>query len=135
MSIGPAPPGGTPAAGYYPDPNTGVPRYWDGAQWRGFAPPASNPGPRVATPAGVGTSGFAIAALVLGLMWGYGIGSILAIVFGVIGRKQCDRGEKTGRGIATAGLVLGIIGVVIIGIVLIAAIGASSSAGGLDTSN
>jgi hypothetical protein len=83
----------------------------------------------------VGTSGFAIAALVLGLMWDYGIGSILAIVFGVIGRKQCDRGEKTGRGIATAGLVLGIIGVVIIGIVLIAAIGASSSAGGLGSSN
>jgi hypothetical protein len=54
----------------------------------------------------------AVAALVLGILWGYGIGSVLAIIFGAIGRKQAAERGQGGRGLATAGLVLGIIGVV-----------------------
>jgi Domain of unknown function (DUF4190) len=59
------------------------------------------------------TNGFAVAALVLGILWLYWLGSILALVFGYAARKQIDKsnGEQKGRGLATAGIVLGWIGV------------------------
>lgn len=65
------------------------------------------------------TNGLAIASFVLGLVWLYGLGSILAIVFGHISRKRINesRGLEKGRGLATAGLVLGYLGVV--GLVLV----------------
>jgi hypothetical protein len=69
-----------------------------------------------------GTNGFAIAALVLGLVGG----SVLAIIFGAIGMKQCRERGQDGRGLAIAGLVLGIVGTVFWIIVIIAA--ASSTA-------
>lgn len=56
------------------------------------------------------TSGLAIASLVLGIIWIYWIGSILAIIFGAVALKQCNRGERSGRGMAIAGLVLGLVG-------------------------
>ena len=92
--------------GWYPDPATGAPRWFDGEQWGPSAP---------ATVASQSkTSGLAIASLVLGLVWIYGVGSILAIIFAVIAKKniQESNGMVTGGGMATAGLVLGIIGVV-----------------------
>jgi hypothetical protein len=87
-------PPNSPTPGYYPDPTTGVSRWWDGQAWGGNAPPqniAVHPSHVGTTAHGVGTSGYAIASLVLGLCWIYGIGSILAVIFGHIGRKQCDR--------------------------------------------
>jgi hypothetical protein len=57
-----------------------------------------------------GTNGMAIAALVLGIVWLYGIGSILAIIFAAVGLKQIAERGQGGRGLAIAGLVLGIIG-------------------------
>jgi hypothetical protein len=65
------------------------------------------------------TNGFAIAALVLGIVWVYWIGSILALIFGYIAKGQIDRsgGAEGGRGMAIAGIVLGWIGV---GILLLA---------------
>lgn len=56
-------------------------------------------------------SGFAVASLILGLLWICGIGSILAIIFGAIGLKETRPPEgKDGRGLAIAGLILGIMG-------------------------
>jgi hypothetical protein len=56
------------------------------------------------------TNGFAVASLVLGIV-GFGccVGSILALVFGYMARNQIDQsaGRQTGRGLATAGIVLG----------------------------
>ena len=59
------------------------------------------------------TNGMAIASLVLGILCLYGIGSVLALVFGVQARKAIDAsgGAETGRGMATAGIVRGWIGV------------------------
>ena len=76
------------------------------------------------------TNGFAIAALVLGIVWIYGIGSILALVFGYQAKKQIDTsgGRESGRGMAIAGIVLGWIGVGLI--VLIIIIGAAASQSG-----
>jgi hypothetical protein len=71
------------------------------------------------------TNGFAVASLVLGIVWLYGVGSILALVFGYVGKSQIDQsgGQQTGRGLAIAGIVLGWVGVagVIIVIVVLAA--------------
>lgn len=55
----------------------------------------------------------AIAALVCGIVFGCGVGSILALVFGYMGRSQIDAsgGAQEGRGMAVAGIVLGWIGV------------------------
>jgi hypothetical protein len=60
-----------------------------------------------------GTNGMAVASLVLGILWIYWIGSVLALIFGYIARQQIDRhqGMQGGRGMATAGIVLGWIGV------------------------
>ena len=51
------------------------------------------------------TSGFAIASLVLGILWLYWIGSILALVFGYLVRGEIRRDPQRvgGRGMATAG--------------------------------
>lgn len=59
------------------------------------------------------TSGFAVASLVLGILWVMGLGSILALVFGYIAKGQIDAsgGRQTGRGMAVAGVVLGWVGV------------------------
>ena len=58
-------------------------------------------------------SGFAIASLVLGILWLYWIGSILALVFGYLARGENRRDPQRvgGRGMATAGIVLGWVGV------------------------
>ena len=72
-------------------------------------PPPFPPGPGAVPgqPNGPTTSGLAIASLVLGLVWCYGIGSVLAIILGVRAKKQSGNGERSlGDGMATAGIVL-----------------------------
>ena len=65
-------------------------------------------------------NGIGIAALILGiagLLGGFvpfaGVASILAIIFGVIGLKRVKNGEANNRGMALAGMWLGIAGVAI----------------------
>ena len=60
-----------------------------------------------------GTNGFAIASMVLGILWIWWIGSVLALVFGYIALNKIkqSQGSLTGRGMAIAGIVLGWIGV------------------------
>jgi hypothetical protein len=69
-----------------------------------------------------GRSNMAVASLVLGIVamltfWIW-IGGLLfaplAIVFGVLGRKETRGGAKSGENMATAGLVLGIVAAVMI---------------------
>lgn len=55
------------------------------------------------------TNAFAIVSLVLGLIGA----SVLAIVFGHIAKRQIDHSGEQGDGMATAGLVLGYLGLVI----------------------
>jgi uncharacterized membrane protein len=57
-------------------------------------------------------SGPAIASMVLGLLWIGGLGSILALVFGYVSKRaiQQSHGGQIGRGLATAGIVLGWVG-------------------------
>src|SRR6266700_1958430 len=46
------------------------------------------------------TNGLAIASMVLGIVWVYWVGSILALVFGYMAKGQIDQsgGRESGRG-------------------------------------
>jgi Domain of unknown function (DUF4190) len=94
-------------------------------------PPAHPPGPVYpAQPAVVGsTNGFAIASLVLGIVWIYWVGSVLALIFGYIAVSQINAsgGLQQGRGLAIAGIVLGWIGVGILVVVLLVGAAAATS--------
>jgi len=73
-------------------------------------------------------NGFSIASMVLGILWIWWIGSILALVFGYIARAQIRRSEgmQSGNGMAIAGIVLGWIG---IGVLLLVIVGIALGAG------
>jgi len=72
------------------------------------------------------TNGLAIASMVLGILWLYWIGSILALVFGYIAKNQIRQRGESGGGMATAGIVLGWIGVGFLVIGLIAGLASFS---------
>lgn len=140
-------------AGWYPDPSgdTSKLRYWNGAQWTDDYSDAqqqaasSSAQPQVVIqetaytdPIGgqtqVGqayvqapeqqTNGLAIASLICGIVGlCVFLPSIAAIITGVMGRKN-----PVNRGMATAGLVLGIIGIVewiVMAIVYVLVLGAA----------
>lgn len=76
-------------------------------------PPGYPPAGGYPLPAATRTNGLAIASLVLGALWIWWIGSLLALVFGYVAKNQIDGsgGTQSGRGMAIAGIVLGWIGV------------------------
>ena len=92
-----------PGYGYPPVPPAGPPGQWYGA------PPAYGQYPYAAPPQR--TNGLAIASMVLGILWIWWIGSILALVFGYIARNQIKKRGDGGGGMALAGIILGWIGV------------------------
>ena len=126
-------------------------RYWNGTQWTEHvadqgrqatdvptpAPPVPPPPPGsgvVATPSGrlvtatpPRTNGLAVAAMVLGIVWVYWIGSILAVIFGHVAIAQIrgSGGTQRGKGMAIAGLVLGYVGIglLVVAIVVYAIVG------------
>jgi hypothetical protein len=65
----------------------------------------------------------AIAALVLGLVWLWGICSILAVIFGHLAMGQIDasQGRQSGRGMALAGTILGYVGLGLTALILLIA--------------
>lgn len=136
-------------AGWYQDP-TGrfAQRYHDGSQWtqyvagvggqQGTDPSPVDLGGMPPMPVGMmpmartqtqSTNGMAIASMVLGILWVYWVGSILAVIFGHIAKKQiADSGNtQSGAGMATAGLVLGYIGVGTLVLMILIGIAAASS--------
>ena len=65
------------------------------------------------------TNGLAIASMVLGIVWVWWIGSILALIFGFVARKQIRESGQRGDGMAIAGIVLGCVGVVTLILVIV----------------
>jgi hypothetical protein len=57
------------------------------------------------------TNGLAIAAMVLGIVWFWWVGSILALIFGYVALRQIRVRDESGRGMAVAGIVLGCVGI------------------------
>jgi hypothetical protein len=53
----------------------------------------------------------AVASLVLGILWLYWVGSLMALIFGYVARQQIAERGESGGGLALAGIVLGWIGV------------------------
>jgi hypothetical protein len=105
-----------------------------GGPMPGYAPPTSAPGtaPAIDPAAPKSTNGLAIASMVLGILWVYWIGSILALVFGYVAKGQINAsgGQQGGKGMAIAGIVLGWVGVGILCIsivVLILGAGAATT--------
>jgi hypothetical protein len=109
MNMPPPPPGGSypqPPPGWQPSP-VPPPGYYYAQQGR--------------------TSGLAVASMVLGIVWVYWIGSILAVIFGHIAISQTNRDPNLrGRGMAVAGLVLGYVGIALL-VVTILAVASSST--------
>jgi hypothetical protein len=68
------------------------------------------------------TNGLAIASMVLGILWIYWLGSLLALVFGYIALRQIKQRNQAGRGMAIAGTVLGWCGVAFLVLAIIGAV-------------
>lgn len=101
------------AAGWYPDPN-GFPtqRWWNGTGWTDQIAPFSSVPPFAARPS---TNVMGVASLVCGVLWIWGLGSVLAIIFGEVAWHQIKNsgGLQTGGGMASVGRVLGVLGVLL----------------------
>ncbi len=68
-------------------------------------------------------NGLAIASMVLGIIWIYWIGSILAIIFGHVALNQMKKNpSQKGRGFAIAGVSLGWTGIGIMTFLIILAV-------------
>jgi hypothetical protein len=70
------------------------------------------------------TSGLAIASLVCGLFWMYGLGSITALILGYFALREIRRNPAylQGKGLAVAGIILGGLGVAGLALIITAAI-------------
>ncbi|MFF9194814.1 DUF4190 domain-containing protein [Streptomyces sp. NPDC014779] len=107
----PTPAAGTPGYGYPPAPAPApYPGYGAGY---GGQPPGWGQAPSN----GMGTAAMVVGIIAVVIFCFYGLPSlilgVLAVIFGVIGRKRVQRGEANNGGQATAGIVLGAIGIVL----------------------
>ena len=124
---------GRPPAPYGPPPQYGAPPAYGPAPYQPQSPYGPAPGypPSYGYPPGPGyggygpaaasTNGMAVASLVLGILWIYWVGSILALIFGYLGKRQIEQsgGRQQGRGLAIAGIVLGWVGVGVLALLLV----------------
>ncbi|MEO6123707.1 MAG: DUF4190 domain-containing protein [Ilumatobacteraceae bacterium] len=119
MSTPPPPPPGQNPPPFQP----GQPA---GFQQGGYQPPPSYQAPPGyqqfgGVPAGPQkTNGLSIASLVLSLVniipcfWAFPIPALLGVIFGFVGRKQISNNPQAkGKGLATAGLIIGLVFLVI----------------------
>lgn len=117
------PPMFAPAPGAPPQPYAYTPpppQYGQspGASQQYPPPPPTYPGYQVQR-----TNSMAIASLILGILWLFWIGSLMALAFGYAGLRQIKTsgGAQTGRGIAIAGIILGWFGVAMLALIIILA--------------
>ncbi|MEZ5169378.1 MAG: DUF4190 domain-containing protein [Acidimicrobiia bacterium] len=92
----------------------------------GLPPPPAAPRqpPQAYSPVTPRYNGLAIAGMILGILWIYWVGSVLALIFGYISKGQIDEsnGWQTGRGMAIAAIVLGWVGIGLLAVTIVAAI-------------
>jgi hypothetical protein len=105
-----------PATGGYgaPDPyGAGYPGYPGYGQTAGWQQQPAN---------GMGITAMVLGILSVCLFCLYGIVAVvigvLALIFGILGRKRAQRGEATNGGMALAGIILGVCGIVIGAVVI-----------------
>jgi len=119
----PAGAGWPPPAGVggYPEPAYGPGPGGYGPGPGGYPPPGGYPGPGYPPAQKPGTNGFAIAALIFGIIGG----ALLGFIFGFIALSQTKRTGQNGRGMAIAGIVLSALWT--LGFVLLIVVAAASS--------
>lgn len=64
-------------------------------------------------------SGLAFAALISGIVWVFGLGSLLAVFLGHLALRRIRDRNQRGRWIALAGLVLGYLGLLLTAVLLL----------------
>jgi hypothetical protein len=86
-----------------------------------IAAAAADPAPGQPAGAASQINGFAIASVLVAVLWFAGLGAVLALVFGYRARRQIkDSADgQPGSGLATAGIILGWIGIAIVVTVVI----------------
>lgn len=109
----PPPPFGGDPGRQPPPPPYGTPPVYDPGYGQGYVPGYPMPPYGAAQPQSK-PSGMAIASLVLGIigvpMFCFVLPSLLAVVFGALGIRQCGKNPVySGKGLAVAGLVLGLL--------------------------
>ena len=82
---------------------------------------AADPAPGQPAGAASQINGLAIASVLVSVLWFAGLGAVLALFFGYRARRQIkdSAGSQTGSSLATAGIILGWIGIAIVVTVLI----------------
>lgn len=68
---------------------------------------------------GSSVNGLAVASLVLGVVWIYWLGSVVAIVLGHVALRQIRSRSQDGAGLAIAGIVLGWLGLGVLVVALL----------------
>ncbi|MEU1048214.1 DUF4190 domain-containing protein [Streptomyces sp. NPDC005897] len=114
----PLAPGGAGVPGGY-----GYPGYGQGYGWPGMQAPPQN---------GLGTAAMVLGILACALFCLYGVVSlvlgILAVIFGIKGRRKAESGLATNHGQAQAGFVMGIVGIVLgVAVIVLIAIGITAA--------
>ncbi len=81
-----------------------------------IAAAAADPAPGQPAGAASQINVLAIASVLAAVLWFAGLGAVLALVFGYRARRQIkdSAGSQTGSGLATAGIILGWIGIAIV---------------------
>ncbi|MFA3876813.1 DUF4190 domain-containing protein [Streptomyces sp. MMCC 100] len=101
----------------------GYPGYGQGYGW---------PGMPMAPQNGLGTASMVLGILACALFCLYGVVSVvlgvLALVFGIKGRRKAESGLATNHGQAQAGFVMGIVGIVLgVAVIVLVAIGITAA--------
>ncbi|MFG2318818.1 DUF4190 domain-containing protein [Streptomyces tendae] len=119
-SVPPPPiaPGGAGVPGGY-----GYPGYGQGYGWPGMQMPPQN---------GLGTAAMVLGILACALFCLYGVVSlvlgILAVIFGIKGRRKAESGLANNHGQAQAGFIMGIIGIVLgVAVIVLIAVGITAA--------
>ena len=128
------PASGDPQSGQpaYGQPQYGQPQYGQPAYGQPAYGQQPYGGPGYPYPGSAPTEGRAVAAMVVGIVslvlaCGYGVGLLGAPVAWWLGKSSMNRidasnGQLSGRGMAKAGFVMGIIGTVLLALALVAAV-------------
>lgn len=132
------PPGSYPPPASYPPPPGSYPP--PPSYPGGYPPPPPQPYAGYAAPAPA-RNGMGIAALIVGLVsllgvlcFGFGgfVLGLIAIVLGFVARGRVKRGEADNGGIATAGIALGVLGIVVNAALLMFGVWSFMNFGGQD---
>ncbi|MGZ8803425.1 MAG: DUF4190 domain-containing protein [Mycobacterium sp.] len=120
MSEPPQPPPYGAYPGGYPPPQYGP-------QYGGYPPPAT-----AAPKNGLGTASLVVAIISLFTVFGGIVLGVVAVILGFLGRGRVKRGEATNGGIAMAGIILGVLSILVSIAAIAIAVWGFNEVGGTD---